>query len=137
MKILIVGSGAREYAIGDKIKSQRKDGVELYFAPGNGATLKLGQNENIPETEVASLLIFAKKEKIDYCIVGPEAPLCAGITDAFERAGIKVFGPNKKCAKLEGSKEFTKEVLQLENIPTANYKTFTESDAAIEFEKKT
>ncbi|MCI6610243.1 MAG: phosphoribosylformylglycinamidine synthase [Ezakiella sp.] len=136
MKILIVGSGAREYAIGDKIKSQREDEVELFFAPGNGATSKLGQNENIPETEVASLLIFAEKEKIDYCIIGPEAPLCAGITDAFERAGIKVFGPNKKCAKLEGSKEFTKEVLQLENIPTANYKTFIESDSAIEFAKK-
>lgn len=136
MKVLIVGGGAREYAIGEKIKSQRGDNVELIFAPGNGGTKFIGKNVDIVDTDISKLLDFAKNEKVEFTIVGPEAPLCEGIVDEFIEAGLKIFGPDKKASKLEGSKEFTKEVLKLENIPTAQYKTFTDSKEAIKYAKE-
>ena len=88
MKILIVGGGAREYAIGEKIKSQRGSGVELIFAPGNGGTQLIGKNVDIGDTDISKLLDFAKNEKVDFTIVGPEAPLCEGIVDVFSVAGL-------------------------------------------------
>ncbi|MDY3946687.1 MAG: phosphoribosylformylglycinamidine synthase [Ezakiella sp.] len=135
MKVLIVGSGAREYAIGWKIKDQREDDVELLFAPGNGGTSLLGRNVNVPETEIASLLKLAQDEHVDYTIVGPEAPLVSGIADAFELAGLEIFAPSKKAAKIEGSKEFCKEILKSKNIPTAKYECFKSPEAAIRFAK--
>ncbi|MDO5716549.1 MAG: phosphoribosylformylglycinamidine synthase [Tissierellia bacterium] len=136
MKVLIVGKGCREYALGYKIKEQRGDGVELFFAPGNGGTARLGKNTRIPEKEIASLIKFVEEEKIDLTIVGPEAPLVDGIVDAFERAGQKIFGPNKKAAQIEGSKEFMKEVLGKSSIPTAQYESFIEPELAIDYAKK-
>lgn len=136
MKVLIIGSGAREYAIGKKIHDQRGQEVKLFFAPGNAGTELIGNNINIPDTEIASLLVFAKEEKIDYTIVGPEAPLVDGIADVFERAGQKIFAPSKAASLIEGSKEFCKKVLQSENIPTAKYKTFTDAEEAIVYAKK-
>lgn len=136
MKILIVGSGSREYAIGEKIKSQRGDEVSLIFAPGNGATTKLGENKNISDTDIDGLVSYAKNENIEFTIVGPEAPLCNGIVDKFNEDGLRIFGPNKLASKLEGSKEFTKEVLKKGNIPTAKYRMFDDSKSAIEYAKK-
>lgn len=136
MKILIVGSGSREYAIAEKIKSQRGDKVSLIFAPGNGATTKLGVNMNVSDTDIDGLLSIVDNEDVEFTIVGPEAPLCEGIVDVFMKAGHRIFGPNKLASKLEGSKEFTKEVLHKENIPTAKYKMFSDVDSAISYAKE-
>ncbi|MDY6064929.1 MAG: phosphoribosylformylglycinamidine synthase [Finegoldia sp.] len=132
MKILIIGSGAREFAIGSKIK---EDGREIFFAPGNGNTESLGTNVSIDAEDINSLADFAQKEKIDYTIVGPEVPLCLGIVDLFEERGLKIFGPNKKAAQFEGSKAFTKKFLDKYGIKTAAYLETTDSDEAYKFGK--
>jgi phosphoribosylamine---glycine ligase len=131
MKILVIGSGGREHAIA--WKAIRSDKVEnVFVAPGNAGTEREPGVENlgISATDIQSLLDFAKNEKIDLTIVGPEAPLVAGITDAFNKEGLRCFGPSKGAAQLEGSKVFTKEFLERHNIPTAGYKTFTELEEA-------
>jgi len=118
MKVLVIGSGGREYAIGQALK--RDENVKkIYFAPGNGATWQLGENVNI--TDLHELADFAQKQKIDLTVVGPEAPLVAGIVDIFKERGLKIFGPSKKAAQLEGSKIFMKNFLTRHNIPTARY----------------
>lgn len=116
MKILIIGSGGREYSIGLALK---KEGNELFFSPGNGATDELGENIIIKDYD--ALANFAIKEDIDLTIVGPEAPLVDGIVDIFRKYNLKVFGPSKKAARLEGSKAFMKDFLARHNIPTARY----------------
>jgi phosphoribosylamine---glycine ligase len=134
MKILVIGSGGREHAIA--WKAIRSDKVEKVFvAPGNAGTEREPGVENlgIAATDIQSLVEFAKNEKIDLTIVGPEAPLVAGITDVFNKEGLKCFGPSKGAAQLEGSKVFTKEFLERHNIPTAGYKTFTEFEEAKEY----
>ena len=136
MKILIIGSGAREYAIGKKIYDQRGSEVQLYFAPGNAGTELIGKNVSIPDSEIASLLVFSQEENIDYTIVGPEAPLVEGIADVFERAGKLIFAPSKEASQIEGSKEFCKTILASKNIPTAKYKAFKDADAAIKYAKE-
>lgn len=119
MKVLIIGSGAREHAIGESIlKNPRVK--SLYFAPGNGGTASLGTNIDINATDINSLVEFGKKEKIDLTIVGPEDPLCLGIVDEFKNCGLKIFGPSKSAAKLEASKSYSKEFMIKYNIPTAN-----------------
>jgi len=118
MKVLVVGSGGREYAIG--LALQRDPAVEkIWFAPGNGATDQLG--ENLAISEYAELAAFAKKEGIDLTIVGPEAPLVGGIVDRFQQEGLTIFGPSAQAAQLEGSKIFMKNFLARHNIPTARY----------------
>ena len=118
MKVLVIGSGGREYAIGQALK--RDENVEkVYFAPGNGATWQLGENINISDHN--ELADYVEKEGIDLTIVGPEAPLVAGIVDVFKERGLKIFGPSKKAAQLEGSKIFMKNFLARHNIPTARY----------------
>ncbi|SFP06454.1 phosphoribosylamine--glycine ligase [Hydrogenimonas thermophila] len=118
MKVLVVGSGGREYAIGQALK--RDENVEkVYFAPGNGATWQLGENINISDHN--ELADYIEKEGIDLTVVGPEAPLVAGIVDIFKERGLKIFGPSKKAAQLEGSKIFMKNFLARHNIPTARY----------------
>ena len=103
MKVLIVGSGAREHAIGEKILLNET--VEkLYFAPGNAGTSKIGKNVSIAANEIDELLKYAISEGIDYTIVGPEVPLCLGIVDKFEEKGLRIFGPSEGAAQLEGSK---------------------------------
>lgn len=121
MKILIIGSGGREHAIGWKIKQDNPD-VSLFFSIGNAGTAQIG--ENLGLNELNELKDFAIKEKIDLTIVGPEAELVEGIVDIFQSSGLEIFGPNKAAAELEGSKAFAKEFMQKHGIKTADYRTF-------------
>ncbi len=118
MRVLVVGNGAREYAIGLALKNDKKV-KDIYFAPGNGATSNIGLN--LPFTDFITLTKFAKENNIDLTIVGSEAPLVDGIVDVFEKEGLKIFGPSKKAAQLEGSKIFMKEFLAKNNILTAKF----------------
>ena len=134
MKILIVGSGGREHALGWKASQSAK--VEtVYVAPGNAGTALEDKltNIDIPVENIDALLNFAQQENIDLTIIGPEVPLVAGIVDVFQAAGLKCFGPSAKAAQLEGSKKFCKDFMARHKIPTAEYQTFTEQDAAIEY----
>lgn len=130
MDVLIVGSGGREYAIGEAFKRDKEVG-KIYFAPGNGATDRLGQNLDIKDYTL--LAEFAKQNSIDLTVVGPEAPLVEGIVDIFEKEGLTIFGPRAKAAQLEGSKIFMKNFLQRHNIPTAKYIQTDNFDKAAEF----
>jgi len=128
LKVLILGSGGREHALAWKVvQSARVDAV--FVAPGNaGTALEPGvRNLDIAADDVPTLLAFAQREHVDLTIVGPEAPLMVGVTDAFEAAGLRCFGPRQMAARLEGSKAFTKEFLQRYGIPTAAYATFTQA----------
>ena len=118
MDILIIGAGAREYSIGLALKRD-KSVDKLYFAPGNGATPNLGENLDI--SDFNKLADFCKKNSIDLTIVGPEAPLVAGIVDIFEERGLTIFGSSANASQLEGSKIFMKNFLARHNIPTAKY----------------
>jgi phosphoribosylamine--glycine ligase len=130
MKIMIIGSGGREHAVTWKIAQSPK--VEkIYCAPGNPGMAELGECVDIEVTDSEALLAFAKENKIDITVVGPEVPLVAGITDLFEAEGLKIFGPDKKCAQFEGSKAFTKEFLMKHNIPTGAYKEYTNYETAV------
>ncbi|MBN1627263.1 MAG: phosphoribosylamine--glycine ligase [Deltaproteobacteria bacterium] len=131
MKILVIGGGGREHAIA--WKAAASDMVEKVFvAPGNAGTEREPGVENISigAADIEALAGFAKDQSIDLTIVGPEAPLVAGITDLFESAGLRCFGPSRAAAQLEGSKVFTKEFLKRHNIPTAGYEVFTEPEQA-------
>lgn len=131
MKILIVGSGGREHTIAWKLSKEKKVS-RIYCAPGNPGIGKLADIVDIEVNEIDKLVGFAKKENIDLTIVGPEVPLVLGISDKFEENGLKIFGPNKKCALLEGSKAFSKEFMIRHNIPTAKYMEFTDINLAKE-----
>ncbi len=129
MKILVIGSGGREHALVWKIKQSKK--VEtIYCAPGNAGISQMADCVDIAVTDVEKLLKFAKKEKIDLTVVGPESSLVAGIVDVFEKNGLRIFGPTMKAAELEGSKVFSKKFLEKYNIPTAAFKVFTDSNKA-------
>ncbi len=130
MKVLLVGSGGREHALAYKLKQSSKL-TELYIAPANAGMQDLGKTVDIKVDDISSLVQFAKENKIDLVVVGPENPLCAGLTDEMNKAGIKVFGPTMAAAKLEGSKIYSKEFMEKYNIPTAKYKKFTDSKSAI------
>lgn len=135
MNILLIGSGGRENALAWKLsQSNRVD--ELYTAAGNPGTAKFGENLDFEESNHQGLLEFALKEKIDITIVGPEAPLAAGIVDLFKEHGIKVFGPTKDAAQLESSKVFAKNLMQKYNIPTAEYKSFSDPKKARKYIKE-
>ncbi len=118
MKILILGSGGREYSIARAIKNEEEE-HELFFQPGNGATNNLGTNLNIKDYN--DLAVFAKENGIDLTIVGPEAPLVDGVVDIFKAKGLTIFGPSKEAAQLEGSKVYMKNFLAKYDIPTARY----------------
>ncbi len=135
MKILIVGSGGREHALAWKI-AQSKNVKEIFVAPGNGGTSQIAKNIPIKESESDKLLSFAKENAIDLVVVGPEAPLSNGLVDMLEKAHIPAFGPSKACAKLEYSKAFAKEIMQIANVPTAQSETFTDLQSAIEYADK-
>ncbi len=132
MKILIVGGGGREHALA--WKAAQSEHVEIvYVAPGNAGTATEDKLNNVTITaeDIQGLIAFAHKERIDLTIIGPEAPLVAGIVDAFNAAGLRCFGPSKAAAILEGSKSFAKEFLKRHRIPTADYQVFSEYDPAI------
>jgi phosphoribosylamine--glycine ligase len=129
MKILVIGSGGREHALVWKIR-QSKLCDKVFCAPGNGGILRDAECIDIKAEDIQRLLEFAKKEKIDLTVVGPEVPLCAGIVDEFEKNQLKVFGPNKSAAQLEGSKVFSKQLMAKYKIPTADFKVFDNPDEA-------
>lgn len=130
MKILVIGSGGREHALCWKIsKSKRVD--KIYCAPGNGGTANVAENIDIKPDDIDSLLDFALNENIDLTVVGPEDPLVMGIADRFMENGLRVFGPTKKGAILEGSKIYSKEFMDKYNIPTGKYSCFNDLDKAL------
>ena len=129
MKVLLVGSGGREHALAWKL-SQSPLVDRLFIAPGNPGTAMHGENVAIPAEDIEGLKAFALREKIDFTVIGPELPLTLGITDAFNVAGLKVFGPTRAAAELEGSKAFSKELMVRYKVPTAFYKRFDESGPA-------
>ncbi len=130
MDVLVIGNGGREYAIGRALKNDPAV-KNIYFSPGNGGTLQLGQNVEAPDYE--ALADFVQEKNIDLTIVGPEAPLVEGVVDIFRARGLKIFGPTQKAALLEGSKIFMKNFLKRHNIPTARYMETDTMDEAAEF----
>ena len=134
MKILLVGGGGREHALAWKLaKSPRV--TKLYAAPGNAGIAKVAACVDIAPDNVDGLLEFARREKIDLTVVGPEAPLCRGIVNLFQEHKLRVFGPSKEAAELEGSKVFCKNLLRRYGIPTPNFRVFNQSKAAVQFVK--
>ncbi len=129
MKVLVTGSGGREHAIAWKL-SQSRNVTRLYIAPGNPGTGEHGENVPIAADDIAGLEAFARKEKIDLTVVGPEIPLSLGITDAFEAAGLRIFGPTKAASVLEASKAFSKGLMMKYGIPTASYGSFDDPGKA-------
>ena len=132
MKVLIVGGGGREHAIAWKVAKSPK--VEkLYCAPGNAGIAEVAECVNISVMEFDKLTAFARENQIDLTIIGPDDPLAAGAVDAFEAAGLRVFGPRKNAAILEASKAFSKDLMKKYGIPTAAYETFTSPEAALAY----
>lgn len=134
MNILVVGRGGREHTICWKL-SQSPKVSKLYCAPGNAGIANVAINVPIGEGEFDKLTAFAKENAIDLAVIGPEDPLFEGIADAFAAAGIKVFGPNRAAAIIEGSKSFTKDLMKKYDIPTAAYESFTDFEAALAYVK--
>lgn len=129
MKILVVGSGGREHALAWRLAQDER--VELvYVAPGNAGTALDAKLENVPETDLEKLAQFVQDNHVAFTLVGPEAPLAAGIVDLFRAKGLKIFGPTKAAAQLESSKDFAKAFMKRHGVPTAEYETFTETAAA-------
>ncbi len=132
MKVLVVGGGGREHALVWKIgQSEKVD--KIYCAPGNAGIAGLATCVSIEPDRIETLVAFARKEGIDLTVVGPEAPLVAGIVDAFEAEGLKVFGPRRRAAEIEGSKAFAKGLMKKYGIPTARHRTFEDPDLAREY----
>lgn len=129
MRILVVGSGGREHALCWKLASSPLCDA-LYCAPGNAGIADVATCVPVGATDLDGLVDLAKRERIDFVVVGPEDPLCLGLVDRLEATGIRAFGPSKEAARLEGSKGFTKDLTQRAGIPTAAYKRFTDADAA-------
>ena len=132
MNILILGSGGREHALAWKMAASPL-ADRLYCAPGNAGIARDAECVALDVADHAAVIAFCQKAKIDLVVVGPEAPLCAGIVDDLEKAGIKAFGPSKWAARLEGSKGFTKDLCKANNIPTAAYERFKGAAAAKEY----
>lgn len=129
MKILVIGSGGREHALAWKLASSKRV-QKVFVAPGNAGTATEPGVENVAITDLAALADFAQAEDIGLTVVGPEAPLAAGVVDLFQSRGLRIFGPVKAAAQLESSKDFAKRFLVRNNIPTARYETFSDAAAA-------
>jgi len=136
MKILIIGSGGREHAMAWKVAASNKV-THIYVAPGNAGTALEAKTENvaIDPLDINALITFAKEKQIDLTLVGPEAPLAAGIVDTFEKNHLPCFGPTQAAAQLETSKVFCKEFMKAEDIPTAAFATFTNKEKAFDYLK--
>lgn len=132
MKVLVIGGGGREHAIAWKL-SQSPKVTRVFVAPGNGGTALNPKFENLPITDVAALRAWAQQEKIGLTVVGPEAPLAAGVVDEFRAHGLRIFGPTKAAAQLESSKAFSKAFMRRHGLPTADYDTFTDPALAHAF----
>ncbi len=129
MKVLVIGSGGREHALAWKLASSPRV-QRVYVAPGNGGTARGAQLHNVPITDPVALADFAEQEKIALTVVGPEAPLSAGVVDVFRARKLRIFGPTQAAAQLESSKAFAKEFMKRHGIPTALYATFSDAAAA-------
>ncbi|MBI2752827.1 MAG: phosphoribosylamine--glycine ligase [Betaproteobacteria bacterium] len=129
MKLLVIGSGGREHALAWKL-AQSERVQRVYVAPGNGGTAAEDGIENVALAEIPELIGFAKRQGIQLTVVGPEAPLAAGIVDAFREAGLRIFGPTRAAAQLESSKDFAKQFMVRHGIPTARHATFTRASDA-------
>lgn len=132
MKVLIVGGGGREHAIAWKVAKSKKVS-KIYCAPGNAGIAGVAECVNIGAMEFDKLVAFAKEKEIDLTIIGMDDPLVGGVVDAFEAAGLRVFGPRKNAAILEGSKAFSKDLMKKYNIPTAAYENFDSPEKALEY----
>ena len=135
MKVLIVGSGGREHAIATAVAASAKVD-KIYCAPGNAGIGEIAECVSIGAMEFDKLVDFAKKEKIDLTIIGMDDPLVGGVVDAFEAEGLRVFGPRKNAAILEGSKAFSKDLMKKYDIPTASYENFDSAEEAIAYLEK-
>ena len=131
-KVLVIGSGGREHAIVYQL-SRSQQVEQIFCAPGNAGIAELASCVAIKDTDVHQLLLFAKEQQIDLCVVGPEAALNAGVADAFREAGIPVFGHSKAATQIEASKEFAKVLMAKYNVPTASYRSFSEYEQAIAY----
>lgn len=129
MRVLVVGGGGREHALVWKLKQSPRV-KEIFCAPGNAGIAALATCVNISAEDIPGLLAFAKDKGIDLTLVGPEAPLCAGIADRFQEAGLKIFGPSRAAAEIEGSKVVAKDIMAKYGIPTARYAVFTSAEDA-------
>ncbi len=132
MKVLIVGSGGREHAIAWKI-AQSKKVTKIYCAPGNAGISEFAECVNIGAMEFDKLVAFAKENEVDLTVIGMDDPLVGGVVDAFEKEGLRVFGPRKNAAILEGSKAFSKDLMKKYNIPTAAYENFNSPEEALKY----
>ncbi len=129
MKILVVGNGGREHTLAWKLVNDSAK-PELFCSPGNAGTAALGINLEFGASDIAGIKEWCVVNQPDLVVIGPEAPLCAGLTDILEAEGIRVFGPSKAAAELEGSKQFAKEIMKAAGVPTSAYETFTDPEAA-------
>jgi phosphoribosylamine--glycine ligase len=129
MKVLVIGKGGREHALVWKL-AQSPRAERVYCAPGNAGTALDGLNVAIEQNDIPALIRFAQKEKIGLTVVGPEEPLAQGIVDAFEKAGLRIFGPSKQAAQLEASKVFAKQLMRHADVPTAEFRVFDHPDPA-------
>jgi phosphoribosylamine--glycine ligase len=129
MNVLVIGGGGREHALAWKL-AQSPRVARVYVAPGNGGTARSGELTNVPVGDVAALAEFARRENVGLTVVGPEAPLAAGVVDAFRNAGLRIFGPTRAAAQLESSKDFAKQFMARHAIPTAASETFTAAPEA-------
>ncbi|KMN37975.1 MULTISPECIES: phosphoribosylamine--glycine ligase [Chromobacterium] len=129
MKVMVIGSGGREHALAWRIAKSRRVS-KVFVAPGNAGTALDPNLTNVELGSVAEWVAFAKQEKIELTVVGPEAPLAAGVVDAFRAEGLRIFGPTQYCAQLESSKDFAKAFMKRHGIPTAGYETFSDASAA-------
>src|SRR5215470_9267276 len=132
MKILVVGSGGREHALSWKLR-QSSNVERIFCAPGNAGTAEIAENVAISTNDLQSLVRFAKENRIDLAVVGPDDPLAAGIVDLFNSEKLRAFGPTKSAARLEASKIFAKELMRAHKIPTAKARTFSDSGEALNY----
>lgn len=132
MKILVIGSGGREHAMAWRLSRSGKVQV-VYVAPGNAGTATEPNLQNLPLTNLDALALFAQREEVAFTVVGPEAPLAAGIVDLFRSKGLRIFGPTQAAAQLESSKDFAKAFMVRHKIPTAEYQTFSDATAAHQY----
>jgi phosphoribosylamine---glycine ligase len=132
MKILIIGSGGREHALAWKLR-QSPHADRIFCAPGNAGTAEIGENVAIPASDLEALVRFAKENRVDLTVVGPDDPLAAGIVDLFAAAKLRAFGPTKSAARIEASKVFAKELMREQKIPTAEASIFSESSEALRY----
>lgn len=135
MKILVIGSGGREHALAWKLARSQKT-QKVFVAPGNAGTARAADLINVDLNSIPEYVEFAKTEGIDFTVVGPEAPLAAGVVDAFRAQGLKIFGPTQYAAQLESSKDFAKAFMQRHGIPTAAYQTFADAAQAHAYVKQ-